>query len=84
MEKLIGVVKHFYPHIPAAVVELKEDLRVGDSIVIKSRAGEERFKQVVESMEVNRQQIKAGKGGEEVAIKVAGKTKNGDLVYLQS
>lgn len=84
METQIGVVTHYYGHIPAAVVKLKEGLRVGEVIVIKNKQGEEKFRQVVESMEVDRHQVQAGQSGEEVAIKVAGKVKSGDLVYRES
>jgi selenocysteine-specific translation elongation factor len=83
MEKQIGTVKHFFPHIPAAVVELKGELKIGDKIVVKSKGGEEKFRQVVESMQVNHKDIKSGKAGEEIALKVADKAKEGDLVYLE-
>jgi hypothetical protein len=37
MEILIGKVKHFYGHVPAMVVELDEDLKIGDEIIVKKR-----------------------------------------------
>jgi hypothetical protein len=43
MEVLIGKVKHFYGHIPAMVVELDEDLKIGDEIIVRKKNGEERF-----------------------------------------
>ena len=82
MEKEIGTVKHFFPHIPAAVVELKEELKTGDEIVVKSKTGEEKFRQVVDSMQVDRKDIKSGKSGDEIAIKVNGKAKEGDIVCI--
>ncbi len=81
MEILIGKVKHFYGHIPAMVVELEEDLSVGDEIVVKKKNGEERFSQVVESMEIERKKVQTAKAGQEVAVQVISKTKKGDLVY---
>lgn len=81
MEKLIGKVKHFYPHIPAMIVELEDELKVGDEIVVRKKNGEERFRQIVESMEIEHKKIKEVKAGQEVAIQVVGKTKEGDLVY---
>jgi translation elongation factor EF-G len=81
MEILIGKVKHFYGHVPAMVVELDEDLKIGDEIIVKKKNGEERFRQVVESMEIERKKIQSAKAGTEVAILAAGKTKEGDLVY---
>jgi hypothetical protein len=81
MEILIGKVKHFYGHIPAMVVELDEDLKIGEEIIVRKKNGEERFRQVVESMEIERKKIQSAKAGTEVAILAAGKTKEGDLVY---
>ena len=83
MEKLIGKVKHFYSHIPAMIVELEDDVKIGDQIIVRNKRGDEKFKQIVESMEVNRQKIQEAKAGEEVAIQVVGKTKEGDLVYKE-
>jgi hypothetical protein len=81
MEVLIGKVKHFYGHIPAMVVELDEDLKIGDEIIVRKKNGEERFRQVVESMEIERKKIQSAKAGSEVAILAGGRTKEGDLVY---
>lgn len=81
MEKLIGRVKHFYPHIPAMIVELEDDLKVGDEIVVKKKNGEERFRQIVESMEIEHKKVQEVQAGQEVAVQVVGKTKEGDLVY---
>ncbi|MER3406953.1 MAG: hypothetical protein C4278_00770 [Patescibacteria group bacterium] len=81
MEILVGKVKHFYGHIPAIVVELNEDLKIGDRISIRKKNGEERFNQTVESMEIERKKVQEAKAGEEVAILVVGKAKTGDLVY---
>jgi putative protease len=81
MEILIGKVKHFYGHIPAMIVELNENLIIGDEIIVRKNNGEERFRQKVESMEVERKKIQSAKAGTEVAILAEGKTKEGDLVY---
>ena len=83
MEKLIGKVKHFYSHIPAMIVELEDDIRIGDKIVVRNRKGDEKFRQTVESMEVEHKKIQEAKAGEEVAIQVVGKAKEGDLVYKE-
>ncbi len=81
MEILIGKVKHYYAHIPAMIVELEKNLKIGDEIVVKKKNGEERFRQVVESMEIERKKIQEAQSGTEVAILAAGKVKEGDLVY---
>lgn len=81
MEKLIGRVKHFYPHIPAMIIELEDDLKIGDEIIVRKKNGEERFRQTVESMEIERKKVQEVKAGEEVSIQIIGKAKEGDLVY---
>ncbi len=81
MEKLIGRVKHFYPHIPAMIVELEDELNIGDEIIVRRKNGEEKFRQTVESMEIEHKKIQKAKSGEEVAVQVVGKAKEGDLVY---
>lgn len=81
MEKLVGRVKHFYPHIPAMILELEDDLKIGDEIIVRKKNGEERFRQVIESMEIEHKKIQEANVGQEVAVKVIGKTKEGDLVY---
>ena len=81
MEKLVGKVKHFYPHIPAMILELEDDLKIGDEIIVKKKNGVERFRQVIESMEIEHKKIQEANVGQEVAVKVIGKTKEGDLVY---
>jgi translation initiation factor IF-2 len=81
MEILIGKVKHFYGHIPAIIVELEESLKIGDNIVIKKKNGEERFRQTVESMEIEKKKVEKVEAGKEVAILVISKAKEGDLVY---
>jgi len=81
MEKLVGRVKHFYPHIPAMILELEDDLKIGDEIIVRKKNGEERFCQVIESMEIEHKKIQEANVGQEVAVKVIGKTKEGDLVY---
>lgn len=80
MENEIGKVTHFYDKASVAVVKLTAALKVGDAIVVKAKGGEERFRQTVESMQVDFKSVdSAGKGGE-VAVKVTGKTHAGDVV----
>lgn len=83
MEILVGRVKHFYGHIPAMVVEVNEELKIGDSIVVKRKNGEEKFRQKVNSMEIEREKVEKVFPGQEVAILAQGKAKEGDLVYKE-
>lgn len=79
MEEQVGKVIHFYDKISVAVVRLEKELAVGDTIMVKGGAGD--FEQSVDSMQVNHAQVLSAKPGEEVAIKIEQKVKEGDLVY---
>lgn len=77
--QLIGKVTHYFPHVEAAVLDLTESLKIGDTIRIVG--GEVDFTQQVDSMQIERQPIKEAKPGDSVAIKVAQKVKEGYKVY---
>ena len=77
--KLIGKVSHYFPHVEAAVLELTEDLKVGDTIRIAG--GEVDFTQTVDSMQVDKQPVDKAKPGDSIAVKVSQKVKEGYRVY---
>ena len=75
----IGKITHFYDKIGVAVILLSADLKVGDTIKIKR--GNEEIEEEVNSMQINHQDIDSAKAGDEVAVKISGKAKEGDKVY---
>lgn len=77
--KLIGKITHYFPHVEVAVIELSENLRVGDTIRIVG--GKTDFNQVVESIEIERQKIEEAKPGDSVGIRVKQKVRDGYKVY---
>jgi translation initiation factor IF-2 len=77
---LVGKVIHYYDKIGVAVVKLGKALKVGDKV--KFVHGENELEQVIESMQLEHEQVKAGKKGQEIAIKVDKETKSGTEVYL--
>ena len=77
---LVGKVIHYFDKIGVAVVKLSKALKVGDKV--KFVHGEKEFEQVIESMQLEHAQVKAGKKGQEVAIKVSKETKTGTEVFL--
>jgi len=79
MEKEIGTVTHFYDKIGVMVVKLTDKVSVGDTIKIKR--GDEELEETVESMQVDHENIEKAKKGDEIAIKISGKTKEGAIVY---
>ena len=78
-KKLVGRVTHYYGKIGVAVVELSDELSVGDRISIEGSTTN--FQQTVESMEIEHQKIQTAKPGDAIGLKVNEKVREGDLVY---
>ena len=75
---VIGKVTHYYDHIGVGVLSLKSPLNVGDAIILKR--GEQKFSQIVESLQIDHESVpKAGKG-QEVGMKLKERIKEGALV----
>jgi len=78
-EKLIGKIVHYYTNIGVGIIELSDELKVGDKIHIKGHS--EDFEQNVDSMQVEHQDVQSAKAGESIGLKVSGKVHEGDEVY---
>ena len=79
MREKVGKVTHYFGRISVAVLELSSDLKVGDSIHILGHTTD--FEQVVRSMQIEHEYIQAVGPGDDVALKVARKVRQGDTVY---
>jgi|SRR3989344_6961245 len=79
MEEQIGKIIHYYDKIGVGVVHLDGVLKTGDTIHVKGGVSD--FEQAVESMQLNHESVNSAKKGEEVAIKLAQKAKEGDILY---
>jgi len=77
-KKGVGEVTHWFDHIGVAVVKLTGALAVGDKIKIKH--GEVEIEDTVETMQLDHKEIKSGKKGQEIAIKIANKAKEGSII----
>lgn len=75
----IGKITHYFDKIGVAVVELAGTLASGDTIKISGHDSE--FTQVVDSMQVEHEQISEAKKGDAVGMKVSQPVKEGDVVY---
>ena len=75
---ILGKVTHYYDKISVAVIKLTKPVKAGDSV--KFVHGDKEFEQTIESMQLEHEQIKAGKKGQEVAIKVNQEVKAGTEV----
>lgn len=74
MTKIIGKVSHYFDKIGVAALLLTGPLAMGDTVKI----GE--LTQVVNSMQIDRQPVEKAKKGDDVAIKVDQKVKEGEEV----
>jgi translation initiation factor IF-2 len=79
MEILIGHVTHYYNRIGVAVLELSDELTIGDTILFLGHTTD--FVQKVASMEINHQRVQAVEAGQEVAIKVDEPVRKLDEVF---
>jgi len=78
-EKEIGKITHYYGHISVGIVELSDTLKVGDNIHIKGHSSD--FNQVVDSIQIEHQNVSEAKAGDVVGIKVVQKVHPHDKVY---
>jgi len=75
----IGEVEQYFEKIDVIALKLQKPLRVGENIVIESPKG--LFEQELISMQINRQDVKIAKKGEDVGIKVQFEPLPGGSVY---
>ncbi len=78
-EKKVGVISHYYPGIGVAVVEVNEELKVGDEIAIRGYTTD--FTQKIESMEIAHKKIDVAKNGNSIGLKVKDRVREEDKVY---
>jgi hypothetical protein len=80
-EKQIGTVTHWYDKLGVAVVKLTGKLQKGDSIKVKR--GEEEFEDTVASLQIDHKDVASAKKGDDAAIKLGHKTKEGAAIFLK-
>jgi len=78
-EKEIGKVTHYFGKINVAVVELSDELKIGEKIHIVG--GTRDFTQMVNSMQIEHQPIKEAKKGDVIGLKVDQPVREGDKVF---
>jgi len=75
----VGHVTHFFTKISVAVVELSATLAVGDTILIKGPTTD--FEQVVESMQIEHENIERAEAGQSIGLKTEQRVREEDIVY---
>jgi putative protease len=77
--KVIGKINHYYPKINVAVIELNDEISVGDKILIKGSTTN--FEQVVESIQIEKKNIERAFAGQKIGLKVKDRVREKDIVY---
>jgi len=78
-EEEIGRVTDYFAKIGVAGIDLTGKLRAGDTIHIRGHTTD--LEQVVESMQVEHDQVEEAGAGDRIGIKVSDRCRNGDRVY---
>ena len=78
-EEKVGVVKDYFAKISVAGIDVTGKLKVGDTIHIKGHTTD--FEQVVESMQIEHEQVEEAKPGDAVGIRVNERCRGGDTVF---
>ncbi len=75
----VGHITHFFSKISVVVLELTAPLAVGDRILVKGPSTD--FEQVVDSMQIERQNIQRAEAGQSIGLKLMQQAKVRDVVY---
>jgi hypothetical protein len=75
----IGTIKHFFPKISVAIIELTAPLSVGDHILVKGPATD--FDMTVDSMQIEHLSIQSAESGKSIGLKTPKPVKERDVVY---
>ena len=78
-EQRIGQVTHYFGKIGVAALSLEGHLKVGDRVHIVGNKTD--FEQTVASLQVEHASIEEANPGDDVAIKLDDKVRDGDEVY---
>jgi len=78
----VGRITHYFSKINVAVVELKAPLKVGDTIIINGPTTE--AEQVVESMQIEHENIQKAEPGQSIGLKVSQRVRETDKVYKKA
>lgn len=74
----LGKVVHYYDKLGVAIIKLKKPLKVGECVTFKR--GEQEFSQVIDSMQMNHENVQSGKKGQDIGVKVSEPIKEGAVV----
>ena len=75
----VGHITHFFSKIQVAVLELTAPLTLGDRILVKGPTTD--FEQVVDSMQVEHENIQKAEAGQSIGLKMTERARERDVVY---
>jgi selenocysteine-specific translation elongation factor len=78
-KKLIGKITHYFSKIGVVVVELSDEINVGDRIRVEGATTS--FEQIVESMEIDNKKMETATNGQAIGMKINEKVRPHDNVY---
>lgn len=78
---IIGEVTHYFDHVKAAVVKLKQNLAIGDTIRVKGHTTD--FTQAVTSIQLDHEPLTEAKKGQEIGFEVKERVRTGDQVFRE-
>ena len=78
-KKLVGKISHYFTKIGVGVIELSDELKVGDRISIEGATTN--VQQTVDSMEIEHESVQSAGAGQSIGMKVEQRVREGDLVY---
>ena len=78
-EEKVGVINDYFARIGVAGINLTGTLGVGDTIHIKGHTTD--FEQVVESIQIEHENVDEARAGAAIGIKVKDRVRDGDTVY---
>ncbi len=81
-EEVVGRVTDFFARPVVAGIELSNTVRVGDKIQIRGHTTD--LELVVESMQIDMNNVEEAKAGDLIGIKVPDRVRAGDTVYKVS
>ena len=78
-KKLVGKVSHYFSKIGVGVIELSDELKVGDRISIEGATTN--VQQTVRSMQIEHADVQSAGPGDAIGMKVDQRVREGDLAY---
>jgi len=78
-KKLVGKIAHYFTKIGVGVIELSDELKVGDRISIEGATTN--LQQTVRSMQIEHKDVQAAGAGDAIGLRVDQRVREGDLVY---